>query len=379
MRVAFSSTFVRLSGSFCVVLTSLSPLPAQIASPAVVLTVPATDDSKANSTPSSQADPSSMAGGIAENIRTQSTSKVPDIDFSGPGAVGSLRTSAHRLDEPSETISETASKGGRSCDAAMPHGVSEMPHSAVSPPSGKPGVIKSVYPSLNYVPMSCDDAFGDSDGAGQDVILGTFLRTQSGDAVRAEAGDSTDAAAPIAGRIFEPERSLPADQEPADNEPADVSERAARRSLSEIRLGDSLTQLSDSGEHLPTPESLHEGARISAPVEHHFVPAPWVGSHASRNTFQIRYQPLYFEDPNMERCGDSHGLFTEATSIAHFAGRIPLLTYMMASNSPHECVNALPDCPTCSQFGTDAYLPRPTVKAIAAQAAATVAGIYIFP
>ncbi|MEZ6063874.1 MAG: hypothetical protein R3C19_26300 [Planctomycetaceae bacterium] len=112
----------------------------------------------------------------------------------------------------------------------------------------------------------------------------------------------------------------------------------------------------------------------------------WASGHSmyspNRNAYPICYRPLYFEDPNLERCGQAHGCLTELVSIAHFAGRIPVLPYMMVAEPPHDCVAAKPDCPMCSSFGPDAYFPRPDevdLGGVAVQAAATVGLIFLLP
>ncbi|MFO1001667.1 MAG: hypothetical protein U0936_15125 [Planctomycetaceae bacterium] len=219
-----------------------------------------------------------------------------------------------------------------------------------------------VYSYLNYVTMSCVSALDDPDQF--PARLFRFASSQQPEnAPDASAENSSDAA----------------DENANTTEESSTPVASGRRPLTAIRLADSIVQLDDSGQPLAKPEDSIPQQTSSVPVEHHYVPAPWHRSHASRNTYPIRYQPLYFEDPNMERCGETGGCLTEVKSIAHFAGRIPLLPYMMASDSPRKCVRALPDCPTCQQFGPDAYLPKPTVKAIAVQAAATVGAIYVIP
>lgn len=98
-----------------------------------------------------------------------------------------------------------------------------------------------------------------------------------------------------------------------------------------------------------------------------------------RNLQPIWYNPLYFEDANLERCGQHHGVFTELVSVARFFGRMPILPYMMASNSPSSSVRSPGDCPTCSRFGWDAYVPQPNLHGTALQAAATVGLIFLIP
>ncbi len=236
-----------------------------------------------------------------------------------------------------------------------------LPESDNSPAKVKEDTF-FVYSYLNYVTMSCVSALDDPDQFPAKLFCFASLRRPENAPL---ASDEISTEAPIDNGSTTEESSTPAS--------------SGRRPLTAIRLADSIVQLDESGQPLAKPEDSIPQQATSAPAEHHYVPAPWHRSHASRNTYPIRYQPLYFEDPNMERCGETGGCLTEVKSIAHFAGRIPLLPYMMASNSPHKCVRALPDCPTCQQFGPDAYLPKPTVKAIAVQAAATVGAIYVIP
>lgn len=48
----------------------------------------------------------------------------------------------------------------------------------------------------------------------------------------------------------------------------------------------------------------------------------------------IEYQPLFFEDPTLERYGQDAGLLTPAVSGAHFFGRILTLPFQAAVRSP---------------------------------------------
>ena len=236
-----------------------------------------------------------------------------------------------------------------------------LPESDNSPAEVKEDTF-FVYSYLNYVTMSCVSALDDPDQF--PAKLFSFASSQQSEN---DPGVSVE------------NLSDAADENGSTTEESSTPIASGRRPLTAIRLADSIVQLDESGKPLAKPEDGNPQQATSVPGEHHYVPAPWHRSHASRNTYPIRYQPLYFEDPNMERCGETGGCLTEVKSIAHFAGRIPLLPYMMASDSPHKCVRALPDCPTCQQFGPDAYLPKPTVKAIAVQAAATVGAIYVIP
>lgn len=298
---------------------------------------------------------------LGEDTLQPATADVPESSSTEPmlGAQSQLSGTEQTLlvrEElptlPSPEVSPYVAENQQVLDDALPES-----HS-------RPAEVKEdtffVYSYLNYVTMSCVSALDDPDQFPAKLFSFASLPENAPD-----LSDENSSGTPGENRSTTEESSNPV--------------YSGRRPLTAIRLADSIVQRDESGQPLAKPEDSNPQQATSVPAEHHYVPAPWHRSHASRNTYPIRYQPLYFEDPNMERCGETGGCLTEVKSIAHFAGRIPLLPYMMASDSPHKCVRALPDCPTCQQFGPDAYLPKPTVKAIAVQAAATVGAIYVIP
>lgn len=96
---------------------------------------------------------------------------------------------------------------------------------------------------------------------------------------------------------------------------------------------------------LPTDDAC-QYMQTSAPS--FYYPSPRFGfRRAPRNPARFCHNPLYFEDPNLERCGESYGCFTNAHSTILFSARLFFLPYLVASNCPRSCVPALPDCPTC--------------------------------
>ena len=132
------------------------------------------------------------------------------------------------------------------------------------------------------------------------------------------------------------------------------------------------------------PDELNEGKEYfsKAGTQRNWSSGTWVSFRPRRNTFPFHHNPLYFEDPNLERCGRTSGYFTEVTSFAHFAGRIPVLPYMMTVEPPCSLVHAKPDCPTCSEFGPDAYIPNPDeidLGGASIQAVAVVGLIFLIP
>lgn len=103
---------------------------------------------------------------------------------------------------------------------------------------------------------------------------------------------------------------------------------------------------------------------------------PWT---ACRDSYPFYHQPLWFEDPNLERCGRGCGPFTSTVSAAHFLATIPILPYRMTAEPSCCLVRTLPDCNVCEKFGPRAYLPPWSWSAAAVQAAATVGLIYVVP
>jgi hypothetical protein len=104
--------------------------------------------------------------------------------------------------------------------------------------------------------------------------------------------------------------------------------------------------------------------------------SPW---KADRDSYPFCHYPLYFEDPNLERCGRGWSCFTTFVSLGRFYANIPFIPYRLTAE-PHLCrVRSLPDCPACHQFGYDVYLPPWSWKAAAVQTGAYFGAIYIVP
>ena len=150
------------------------------------------------------------------------------------------------------------------------------------------------------------------------------------------------------------------------------------RPLHSVNLADAATAESLAGEQLRQPTAINDNFQFNAGTildsnRSLTTPLPW------RVSQPVWYNPLYVEDPNLERCGQHHGIFTEPVSLVKFFGRMPVVPYMVASYPPNSCVRSLGDCPTCHSFGIDAYLPPLDAEASAVQAAATVGLIFLIP
>lgn len=93
----------------------------------------------------------------------------------------------------------------------------------------------------------------------------------------------------------------------------------------------------------------------------------------------VAYNPLYFDDPRLERDGNHFGFFEPVVSAAKFYGRIPFLPYMVGSTDPYDCVYSYGkgrpgDC--APYYRT---LPKFSARGAAYQAAAVTGGVLILP
>ncbi len=119
-----------------------------------------------------------------------------------------------------------------------------------------------------------------------------------------------------------------------------------RKPLSEIRL----TNAAGSGR---TPENLASEVGESD-QEAILVTAsgtPVIGP--DRYSINFNYRPLYYEQRNLERCGQSFGYFQNAVSGFQFLGNTMMLPYHMGQkrpDCPSECGS---DCKTCQSYPID--------------------------
>ncbi|MCA9065434.1 MAG: hypothetical protein KDA96_20340 [Planctomycetaceae bacterium] len=99
----------------------------------------------------------------------------------------------------------------------------------------------------------------------------------------------------------------------------------------------------------------------------------------NRSPYAFRHNPLYFEDPNLERCGRSSGCLTTLVSAGHFTFNTLILPYRVAAQPPYTCVNSPGDCPTCFEYGSDAYLPGWSWKGAIAEAGVVTGLVFVIP
>jgi hypothetical protein len=110
------------------------------------------------------------------------------------------------------------------------------------------------------------------------------------------------------------------------------------------------------------------------------APRSWPALTPAATPFVFRSSPLWYEDANLERCGYSHGCLQPLVSGAYFLGNTALLPYRMAAEPQCAVVPAKPFCPPgCRYSFRDNYLPPPSVRGAAAEAAAITGLIFLIP
>jgi hypothetical protein len=115
-------------------------------------------------------------------------------------------------------------------------------------------------------------------------------------------------------------------------------------------------------------------------VEPVVLDTAWIDQTLAAPIYAFYHQPLYFEDPNAERCGETWGILQPAVSAAQFYLTIPALPYLIGALPPKEPVESLGDCAWGCKFRyRDAYLPPLSLKGAALQGAAVTGLIFLIP
>lgn len=112
---------------------------------------------------------------------------------------------------------------------------------------------------------------------------------------------------------------------------------------------------------------------------YYYTPVRYSVSRPNRMLYPFRNNPLYFEDPNLERCGISKGCLTEVSSVGLFMFNTAILPYRVAAQPPGECVKSLGDCPTCNEFDSTAALPPWSWRGVVAEAGVITGLVFIIP
>lgn len=73
----------------------------------------------------------------------------------------------------------------------------------------------------------------------------------------------------------------------------------------------------------------------------------------ARYTSSFCHRPLYFEELNLERCGNTYGYATNAVSGFHFLTNTAMLPYRLATQRPDCTQPSRGDCQTCQEYSHD--------------------------
>ncbi len=112
----------------------------------------------------------------------------------------------------------------------------------------------------------------------------------------------------------------------------------------------------------------------------YYVPSMRYGvTRPNRALYPFKNNPLYFEDPNLERCGVHSDCLTNFWSIGHFAFNTAILPYRVAAQPPCTCVPSLGDCPTCNEYDSTAYLPPWSWAGLVAETGVITGLVFIIP
>ncbi|MCY2965659.1 MAG: hypothetical protein NT069_18850 [Planctomycetota bacterium] len=85
----------------------------------------------------------------------------------------------------------------------------------------------------------------------------------------------------------------------------------------------------------------------------------WTLRQPNRYTHDIYFRSLYFEQPQLERCGRGLGCWTTVASAGTFVTHTILLPYSAIVRCPSTLVTPLGDCTTWSTYPCGVTIPRP--------------------
>jgi hypothetical protein len=107
---------------------------------------------------------------------------------------------------------------------------------------------------------------------------------------------------------------------------------------------------------------------------------PWMTYEYSWVASGLAHKPLYFEDVNLERYGNSIcPTLQPVFSATRFVTTIPLLPYLMTVDKPCECVYTLGYCRPGNKTANLFYYPPAQLKAAAVEAAAVTGFVFFIP
>lgn len=156
-------------------------------------------------------------------------------------------------------------------------------------------------------------------------------------------GDQTAVAAPMPASRQDPRPLQQVQFEVVDTEPARPSGRSLDDQLAQLRkpIGQIVvdTQSSQSGTPVDVRVPMSDELLVTSFSAE--IPGP------DRYSYPMRHRPLYYEQPNLERCGHHFCYFQNGVSAVQFIGGTFLLPYKMAKQRADCTVPSKGDCKCC--------------------------------
>ncbi|TWU55734.1 hypothetical protein [Rubripirellula reticaptiva] len=134
----------------------------------------------------------------------------------------------------------------------------------------------------------------------------------------------------------------------------DLPSRSKTDPLSRLRKPLSSIRLSSNDRSARVPEDLAAASFDRAEQAGVYVTGTGLGvPRPNRYTECFQHRPLYFEQANLERCGQSYGVFQNAISGFRFLSNTMMLPYHMTKQRPDCPVARGGDCQTCQSYSID--------------------------
>lgn len=106
--------------------------------------------------------------------------------------------------------------------------------------------------------------------------------------------------------------------------------------------------------NLESPSRVRPANQAKQLTEH--LSAQWITSSQSAPRLSQRYpdafchRPLYFEEIDLERCGENHGCLQNVHSAGRFLYGVAIAPYRMATQCPSDLINTRGDCRSGQSF-----------------------------
>jgi hypothetical protein len=138
---------------------------------------------------------------------------------------------------------------------------------------------------------------------------------------------------------------------------AEVLQRQAASDRNEARLAKLRKPLSDIRVDAPGSE-VQRPYNLAVELLDHPPELVIFGSGLSimvpdRYTVSSAHRPLYFEELNLERCGNTYGCATNVVSAFHFLTNTVALPYRLSTERADCLVSSHGDCRTCQSYSHD--------------------------